>query len=188
MKRDLTVETQENTPENTWNLNSFDLEIAKKATIIIWELHLSFQAVTDIMRCLWNYRTDFHCSSCWQTLLSWGCGRTTDQSHMEYAEMLLCRNRRFNSSCRIKSPDVNTMLTEANRMQMSSWWSNIITDAWNMLTCSNTNETNMFGGGSVLGERNQCQRFSRINKRIWKAGKERDKTWRCSNQWKSRWL
>lgn len=87
-----------------------------KATMIIWERCLGFLAVTDIMRRLWNYRTDFHCSSCWQTLLSWGCGRTTDQSHMEYAEMLLCRNRRcFNSSCRIKSPDVNTMLTEANR-------------------------------------------------------------------------
>lgn len=88
----------------------------KNPTIIIRELYLSFLAVTDIMRHLWNYRTDFHCSSCWQTLLSWGCGRTTDQSHMEYAEMLLCRNRRcFNSSCRIKSPGINTMLTEANR-------------------------------------------------------------------------
>lgn len=183
MKCDLTVEIQENTPENTWNLNSF----AKKATII-WELYLSFLAVTDIMRRLWNYRTDFHCSSYWQTLLSWGCGRTTDQSHMEYAEMLLCRNRRLNSSCRTKSPDINMRLTEANRMQMFSSWGSNITDTWIILTCSNKHYANMFGGACVLGEQHQCQRFSRINKQIWKAGKERDKTWRCSNQWKSWWL
>lgn len=127
-------------------------EFIWEATIIIWELYLSFLAGTDIMRCLWNYRTDFHCSSCWQMLLSWGCRRTTDQSHMEYAEMLLCRNRRrFNSSCRIKSPDINMMLIEANRMQMlSSWGSNVITDTRIMLTCSNTHDTNMFGGGCVV--------------------------------------
>lgn len=62
----------------------------RRTTTIIWEQY----NIQYIMRHLWKYRTDWHCSFC--SPLTWGYVRTTDKSHMEYVERLLeAQNRQL---------------------------------------------------------------------------------------------